>query len=108
MRVLIACPWIPYPTRSGMTIRIMEVARRLQREHEVTFALATRWPPDFEYCEALSREVFGVLAMPGDGSVRTYLGSLGALLRGRPPANAFYGSRTLEEHLKRNFAAFEV
>jgi polysaccharide biosynthesis protein PslH len=108
MRILIASPWVPYPPRSGMTIRIIEIARRLAREHEVTFALATRWPIDLDHCDALSKEGFGVVALPGNRGARTYLESLRALLKGHPPDNAFYGSRTLEKHLMREAGSFDV
>src|ERR1019366_8652285 len=85
MRILIAAPWIPYSPRSGMTIRITEIARRLGREHDVTFAVATRAQPDFEYCEALRREGFGVIALPGNRGANAFFESLYAFVRGRPP-----------------------
>src|ERR1700737_2964750 len=102
MRILIASPWIPYPLTSGMAIRTVEIARRLAREHEVTFALATRWKDDPAHCEALRKEGFGVIAMPGDRAVTAVAESLYAIANGQPLVNAFRGSRALGKELVRD------
>jgi len=36
MRILIACPTLPYPQSSGYAIRIFQLVRLLQQQHEVT------------------------------------------------------------------------
>jgi glycosyltransferase involved in cell wall biosynthesis len=108
MRILNVSPWIPYPCTSGMTIRITEIARRLAREHRVTFALPVRWPADLGHCEALREMGFGVIAMPGNRGVGVYLESLAGFLRGRPPDNAFFGSHALEDYLALNIDQFDV
>lgn len=111
MRILIAAPFIPYPARSGMNIRVMEIARRFAREHEVIFALALRWGQDEEYCNKLREQGFGVIAMPGNvgRNGRTlYHEGLLALAKGRPPLNGMRGSRALEQELTRRVESFDV
>jgi glycosyltransferase involved in cell wall biosynthesis len=108
MRILIASPFIPYPLTSGMSIRIVEIARRLAREHEVTFAVATRWATDLHLCEGLRQEGFAVVAMPRNRGYDVFRESLHGFLKGRPPDNAFFGSKTLERHLISNAGAFDV
>nr|UXE46191.1 hypothetical protein Hi04_10k_c5981_00010 [uncultured bacterium] len=91
-----------------MNIRIMEIARRFAREHEVTFALTTRWKDDEAFCDAIRRQGFGVIARPGNVGRAAYLESALELLRGRPPINAWRGSRALEKELMLRIGSYDV
>jgi len=108
MRILIAPTWIPYPPVSGGAIRSLEIARRLAQKHQVTFALALRREGDSDSCEALRKEGFAIIAMPGDGWFRKGGEILYAAARGRAPATGLFGSRALEREIVRNLGSFDV
>ena len=108
MRILIAPTWIPYPPTSGGAIRTLEIARRLARRHQVTFALALRYEDDPDCCEALRKEGFTVIAKPGDARPRKIVAALTSFVRGRPLVNGWCGSRELEGEILRRLDSFDV
>lgn len=111
MRIVIPTPWIPFPPDSGANRRTLELARRLAARHEVTFAVATRWPDQDEAKIAgLRGEGFEVVARPGDAPREVAAARRAAFLRGHPMVNAERGSRPLEDELARlvSGGAFDV
>jgi glycosyltransferase involved in cell wall biosynthesis len=97
LRILIATTWIPFPPESGSLRRTWELAQRLARHHEVSFALPIRWPDeDLEKISAIERAGFRVIARPGVARSR-----LTNVLRGRPSVNAERGSPALEREIAR-------
>ncbi|HEY3840381.1 MAG TPA: glycosyltransferase family 4 protein [Bryobacteraceae bacterium] len=105
MRILIVASFIPYPPDSGARIRTWEIARRFQREHEVTFGLHVRSQSDLARVEAIRRHGFQVIAGSVNRGWRALVTGLFEILSGGPPLFALRRSRDLEIELARAHAA---
>jgi glycosyltransferase involved in cell wall biosynthesis len=110
MRILIVASFIPYPPDSGAQIRTWEIARRMQREHEVVFALHVRSESDLARVDAIRRHGFQVIAGKINSGWRAATAALREILSGAPPLFGLRRSRVLEDELTRAqaFAPFDV
>jgi glycosyltransferase involved in cell wall biosynthesis len=105
MRILIVASFIPYPPDSGARIRTWEIARRLQRDHQVVFALHVRSQSDLARIEAIRQHGFEVIAGRVNTGWRAVATTLREVLSGAPPLFGLRRSRELETELARVHAA---
>ncbi len=105
MRILIVASFIPFPPDSGARIRTWEIARRMQRTHEVTFGFHVRGEADQDRAEAVRRQGFTVVT----GHINTGAGAIWTaareVLSGGVPLFALRRSRELEMRLAQLHAA---
>ncbi len=114
MRILIPVAFLPYPPDTGARIRTWEIARRLLREHDVTFALHLRNPAwEKPILDAIRDHGFQILAGRVDSLPRALPRALGDLANGTPPVVGLRRSRELERaagwvHAKKPFDVIQA
>ncbi len=110
MRILFHVTWIPYPPESGARIRTWEIARRLARRHEVTFALHRRWAGDEEAIEEIERQGFRVRSGKVNRGWTAGLEVLRTSRAGEAPVTGLRRSAELDDALRNELeaGAFDV
>ena len=106
MRILVIANVVPYPAHGGLHQRILALASRMARAHDVTLACHS-WSDDDEVA-ARSLEETGIRVVTGRAHAfrsRHIPGALRALLRGRPAELALYRSAQLAQRLRALLAA---
>lgn len=101
MRVLLLCPWLPWPPHDGGRIRILETLRFLAARHAVTLLTHVTTAAEREQvaairdlCERVEVEFVNSAALPRMARVAT------GMLQGYPVIQSIYYSPRLARHLR--------